>query len=105
MTRMVQGAACGGNPRRRQTSLGWLRRPGVTSLDDMTRIDPRAMQKMMVRKNFLFKHQMANGLGISYERLTAILVNGEDDVEEELIARICEFLECERQDLLHQDET
>lgn len=63
------------------------------------------MRKMMVRKNFLFKHQMANGLGISYERLTAILVNGEDDVEEELIARICQFLECDRQDILHHVST
>ena len=28
---------------------------------------------MMVRRNFLFKHQMANALAISYERLTQIL--------------------------------
>ncbi len=70
----------------------------------MPRIDPRAMHRMMVRKNFLFKHQMANGLGISYDRLTAILVGGEDDVEDVLVDRICQFLACERHEILRVDD-
>ena len=76
----------------------------ATEFTHMPRIDPRAVQKMMARRNFLFKHQMANALAISYERLTQILVGGEDDVEEALIVRICKLLDCDRQQIMKSDQ-
>ena len=54
----------------------------------------------MTARNFLFKHQLANAVGLSYERLTAIIVNGENEVEEEVVARLCSGLGCERSDIV-----
>ncbi len=60
---------------------------------------------MMVRRNYLFKHQLANELGVSYERLIAVLAEGEDDVEESLLVRLCDVLTCDRRDILHSSES
>ena len=69
----------------------------------MPRLNVRALQSLMLRRNFLFKHQFANHVGISYDRLTTILVDGECDVEEEIVRRLCSGLECERADILEED--
>ena len=60
---------------------------------------------MMVRRNYLFKHQLANVLGASYERLIAILTQGEDDVEEVLLVRLCDVLKCDRGEILRPGES
>lgn len=66
----------------------------------MPRIDVTALQRIMTARNFLFKHQLANAVGLSYERLTAIVVNGENEVEEEVVAKLCSGLGCERSDIV-----
>ena len=66
----------------------------------MPRLDAAALQRLMMRRNFLFKFQVANQVGISYARLTAILVDGETEVEEELVARLCAGLDCEASEIL-----
>ncbi len=66
----------------------------------MPRLDAAALQRLMMRRNFLFKFQVANQVGISYARLTAILVGGETEVEEELVARLCAGLDCEASEIL-----
>ena len=66
----------------------------------MPRLDATALQRVMLRRNFLFKHQLANQVGISYDRLTAILVGGETEVEEEIVARLCAGLDCEASEIL-----
>lgn len=66
----------------------------------MPRIDVEALGKVMLRHQFLFKHQIANLVGISYERLTAIIVQGECEVEEEIVARLCAGLECAREEIV-----
>ncbi len=54
----------------------------------------------MMARNFLFKFQLANAVGLSYERLTAIVVNGENEVEEEEVSKLCSGLGCERSDIV-----
>lgn len=66
----------------------------------MPRLSVPALQRQMMRRNFLFKHQLANQVGISYDRLTAILVGGETEVEEEVVARLCAGLDCEASEIL-----
>ena len=57
----------------------------------------------MTRANFLFKHQLANHVGVSYERLTEIMVNGETDVDEEIVDRLCTGLGCERAEIVIEE--
>ncbi|MEE2658857.1 MAG: hypothetical protein VX733_10160 [Candidatus Latescibacterota bacterium] len=64
------------------------------------RLDAKAIQQVMMRKNYLFKHQLANQVGISYDRLTAILVEDETEVEEEVVRRLCAGLGCEREEIV-----
>ncbi|MCY3735357.1 MAG: hypothetical protein OXG13_03085 [Gemmatimonadaceae bacterium] len=66
----------------------------------MPRLNVPALQRQMMRRNFLFKFQLANHVGISYDRLTAILVGGEAEVEEEIVARLCAGLDCEASEIL-----
>ena len=66
----------------------------------MPRIDVKALQRIMMARNFLFKFQLANAVGLSYERLTAIVVNGENEVEEEEVSRLCSGLGCDRSDIV-----
>ncbi|MBJ66926.1 MAG: hypothetical protein CME28_02840 [Gemmatimonadetes bacterium] len=66
----------------------------------MPRIDVEALQKVMLRHKFLFKHQIANLVGISYERLTEIIVQGECEVEEDIVVRLCDGLECAREEIV-----
>ena len=66
----------------------------------MPRIDVKALQRIMMARNFLFKFQLANAVGLSYERLTAIIVNGENEVEEEEVSRLCSGLGCDRSDIV-----
>ena len=69
----------------------------------MAVLDVRALQRMMTRRNYLFKHQLANLVGLSYERLTQIIAHGDAEVEEDIVRRLCTGLECERADIVAQD--
>ena len=69
----------------------------------MPRLDLSALERVMRRRNFLFKHQLANLVGISYDRLTAIIAGGENDVDEEIVARLCNGLDCAREDIVTGD--
>ncbi|HJP31943.1 MAG TPA: helix-turn-helix domain-containing protein [Candidatus Latescibacteria bacterium] len=55
---------------------------------------------MMTRRNLLFKHQLTNLIGISYERLTQIIADGDVEVDEDTVHRLCTGLECERGDII-----
>ena len=66
----------------------------------MPRLDPQAILRVMRRRNYLFKHQVANLVGISYDRLTKILVGHETEVEEEIVRRLCSGLACERSEIV-----
>ena len=66
----------------------------------MPQLDIRALQGLMTRRNVLFKHQLANLVGLSYERLTQIIANGDADVDEDTLRKLCSGLDCERSDLL-----
>jgi DNA-binding Xre family transcriptional regulator len=57
----------------------------------------------MTRRNYLFKHQLANLVGLSYARLTQIIADGEAEVDEDVVRRLCSGLECERADIVAQD--
>ena len=69
----------------------------------MPRIDVKALEQVMRRHNFLFKHQIANLVGISYDRLTQIIVEGECEVEEDIVVRLCAGLECRREEIIDGD--
>ena len=49
----------------------------------MPNLDVKALQRIMLERNFLFKHQLANLVGLSYDRLTDIIVNNASEVEED----------------------
>ncbi len=66
----------------------------------MPRLDIVAVRDLMTRRNLLFKHQMANLVGISYERLTQIIADGDADVDDDTVRRLCLGLECEPDDIL-----
>lgn len=66
----------------------------------MANLDSKAIKRVMLRRNYLFKHQIVNLVGISYERLTQILVGNETDVEEEIVTRLCNGLDCQRSEIV-----
>ena len=66
----------------------------------MPQLDIRALQGLMTRRNVLFKHQLANLVGLSYERLTQIIANGDADVDEDTLRKLCSGLDCEPDDIL-----
>ncbi len=70
----------------------------------MPRIDVKALEQVMRRHNFLFKHQIANLVGISYDRLTQIIVEGKCEVEEDIVERLCAGLECRREEIIVRDD-
>jgi DNA-binding Xre family transcriptional regulator len=63
-------------------------------------LDPKAIKSVMIRHNYIFKHQVANLVGISYEHLARILVDDETEVEEEIVRRFCAGLDCERSEIV-----
>ncbi len=63
-------------------------------------LDVHALQRAMIRRNYLFKHQLANLVGISYDRLADMMVNGQTDVDDDTIRRLCLGLECEPADIV-----
>lgn len=69
----------------------------------MPRIDVIALQRVMMTKNFLFKHQLANAVGLSYEHLTGILSRNENEVEEDVVAKLCAGLGCKRSDIVSNE--
>ena len=66
----------------------------------MPRLDVTAVQAQMTRRNVLFKHQLANLVGISYERLTDLLTRQQAEVDDDTVRRLCAGLECEAEDIL-----
>ena len=66
----------------------------------MPRLDLKALQGIMLRQNYLFKHQLMNLVGISYGRLTEVIANGDDVVEEEFVRKLCNGLGCERAEIV-----
>ena len=66
----------------------------------MARLDPGAIKSVMLRRNYLFKHQVANLVGISCNQLTRILVGNEREVAEEIVSRLCNGLDCERSEIV-----
>ena len=69
----------------------------------MPNLDIKALRRIMLERNFLFKHQLANLVGLSYDRLTDIIANNESEVEEEVVARLCNGLGCKRSDIVAGD--
>ncbi len=69
-------------------------------LAGMAKLNVEAIRSVMLRRNYLFKHQVANLVGISYHRLTQILVDNESEVEEEIVTRLCTGLACERSEIV-----
>jgi DNA-binding Xre family transcriptional regulator len=69
----------------------------------MPRLDLKALQGIMLRQNYLFKHQLMNLVGISYGRLTEVIADGDDLVEEEFIRRLCNGLGCERTEIVIEE--
>ena len=101
----VRSHASNANPvlvRASSSSPGSPLDPGRAAPGSLTmpRLNVPALQRQMMRRNFLFKFQLANQVGISYDRLTAILVGGETEVEEEIVARLCAGLDCEASEIL-----
>jgi DNA-binding Xre family transcriptional regulator len=70
----------------------------------MPHINLKALERVMLRQNALFKHQIVNQVGISYERLTAIIANHENEVEEEIVKRLCNGLGCKREEIVIASE-
>ena len=66
----------------------------------MPRLDVPALQTMMTRRNVLFKHQLANLVGISYERLAQLMASPGAEVDEQTLRRLCSGLDCEAADLV-----
>ena len=69
----------------------------------MPRLDLKALKGIMLRQNYLFKHQLMNLVGISYERLTKVIADGDDLVEEEFVSKLCNGLGCERSEIVIGD--
>ena len=69
----------------------------------MPQLDLKALERVLTRQNFLFKHQIANLVGISYERLTQIIAERQDQVEEEVVTRLCNGLGCRRDEIVLAD--
>lgn len=63
-------------------------------------VDVVALQRAMTRRNYLFKHQLANLVGMSYDRLTEIMVNGQTDIDADTLRRLCLGLDCEPADII-----
>jgi hypothetical protein len=69
----------------------------------MPRLDLKALQGIMLRQNYLFKHQLMNLVGISYGRLTEVIANGDDLVEEEFVSKLCNGLGCARAEIVIEE--
>jgi DNA-binding Xre family transcriptional regulator len=76
----------------------------IKEIHAMPRIDVEALGKIMLRRKFLFKHQIANLVGISYDRLTQIIAHGESEVEEDIVTRLCAGLDCTREEIVVADD-
>ena len=57
----------------------------------------------MVRQRFLFKHQLMNLVGMSYDELTRVISDGNDLVDEEFVAKLCTGLGCERSEITSEE--
>ncbi|MFH1569130.1 MAG: helix-turn-helix transcriptional regulator [Gemmatimonadota bacterium] len=61
----------------------------------MPRLNAEALLRAMRRRNVLFKHQLANAAGISYDRLAELFAHPEREVDEDTVARLSGALGCE----------
>ena len=66
----------------------------------MPRLRPAALNQWMIRRNILFKHQLANMAGISYELLREAAENPEREVDQNLLERLSRALDCPLEDLI-----
>ena len=57
----------------------------------------------MLRQRFLFKHQLMNLVGISYDELTRVIADGNDLVDEEFLNKLCTGLGCERSEITSEE--
>ena len=64
------------------------------------RINIIALEKMMRRRNILFKHQLSNLVGVSYIRLGEIMSGDGCEIDEQTLDQLCAGLECERSELI-----
>lgn len=53
----------------------------------------------MTRRNILFKHQLANSAGISYEVLREAAENPDREVAQDLLDRLARALDCPVEEL------
>ncbi|NKB66576.1 MAG: helix-turn-helix domain-containing protein [Candidatus Latescibacteria bacterium] len=65
----------------------------------MPRLRPAALSRWMTRRNILFKHQLANSAGISYEVLREAAENPDREVAQDLLDRLARALDCPVEEL------
>ena len=68
----------------------------------MPKINIFALEKMMRRRNMLFKHQLSNLVGVSYTRLGEIMSGDGSEIDEQTLEQLCAGLECDRSELIYE---
>ena len=66
----------------------------------MPNINSVALEKMMRKRNMLFKHQLSNLVGISYTRLCEVMSGDDSEVDDQMLDQLCAGLECDRSELI-----
>ena len=66
----------------------------------MPNINGVALEKMMRKRNMLFKHQLSNLVGVSYTRLCEVMSGDDPEVDEQILDQLCAGLECDRSELI-----
>jgi DNA-binding Xre family transcriptional regulator len=69
----------------------------------MPQINIIALEKMMRRRNMLFKHQLSNLVGVSYTKLGEIMSGSDSEIDEQTLGQLCDGLGCERSELIHEE--
>ncbi len=60
----------------------------------MPNINCVALEKMMRKRNMLFKHQLSNLVGVSYTRLCEVMSGDDPEVDEQILDQLCVVLCC-----------
>ena len=69
----------------------------------MPQINTIALEKMMRRRNMLFKHQLSNLVGVSYTKLGEIMSGSDSEIDEQTLRQLCDGLECARSELINEE--
>lgn len=69
----------------------------------MPQINIIALEKMMRRRNMLFKHQLSNLVGVSYTKLGEIMSGSDSEIDEQMLRQLCDGLGCDRSELIHEE--